>query len=237
MLVLRSLFASVLQVYTHISITLVSSLTALAADLPFLLVLAIVTVDVQSYAVIPACILLFLGILPYPGSAAGQVIARELATADLVVTSDAWRGFDGNWRLALRTWLVGAVVTIVLIANVTFYTHLASGPGSLSVPGLILSIVAIMALSVWITIHLYVYPLLLVMEPGNLLLVYRNALLLLVMYPVSTVAGAVVWIAWLALCSITGVFFAGGFLVAAAIQQNIFTRLPAVRKLETQKQA
>lgn len=233
MLLLRSLVASVLQVYTHVSITLVSSLTALAAAIPFLLVLALLTVDVQSYAVIPVCILLFLGVLPYPGSAAGQVVARELATSDLVVTSDAWRGFEGNWQPALRAWLVGAAVTIGLIANITFYTHLASMSGSLSVPGFVLSVVAITALTIWIAIHLYVYPLLLAMEPGGLLLVYRNALLLLAMYPVSSIIGAVVWVAWLALCAITGVFFAGGFLVAATIQQNLFIRLPAIRERQT----
>ena len=239
MLVLRSLFASVVQVYTHISITLVSSLIALAADLPFLLLLAIFTVDVQLYTVIPACILLFLGVLPYPGSAAGQVIARELATSDLVVTSDAWRGFEGNWRIALRAWTVGAVVMVGLIANIVFYTHLAStsDPGPLSLVAFILSGVAIGALTVWIVVHLYIYPLLLVMEQGSLLLVYRNALLLLAMYPVSSVVGAAIWVAWLALCAVTGVFFAGGFLVAATIQQNIFTRLPAVRERTMHRQA
>lgn len=237
MLVLRSLFASLVQVYTHISITLVSSLATLAAELPFLLLLAIFTVDVQSYAVIPACILLFLGVLPYPGSAAGQVIARELATGDLVVTSDAWRGFDKNWRVALRAWTVGAVVVIGLIANITFYVHLASGSGPITVIAFILSGLAIGALTVWIALHLYVYPLLLVMEPGSLLLVYRNALLLLAMYPVSSLVATLIWVGWLALCSVTGVFFAGGFLVAATIQQNIFTRLPAVRQQDTRERA
>jgi hypothetical protein len=75
------------------------------------------------------------------------------------------------------------------------------------------------------------------MEQGRILLVYRNALLLLAMYPISSVVGAAVWVAWLALCAVTGVFFAGGFLVAATIQQNIFTRLPAVRETTTHRQA
>lgn len=229
MLVLRSLAASLLQVYTHISITLVSSLTTLATFIPFLILLALVTLGVQLYLVIPLCILIFLGILPYPGSAAGQVIAHELATNDLIVTSDAWRGLDGNWQPALRAWLVGVVVTVVLIANVTFYTHLATTSGSLSVPGYVLSMAAIAALSVWVTMHLYVYPLLLAMEKPALLPTYRNALVLLALYPVTSVAGTVIWILWLALCAGTGVFFAGGFLVAATIQHNIFTRLPAVR--------
>jgi hypothetical protein len=229
MLVLRSLLASVVQVYTHISITLVSSLTALVADLPFLALLALLTLDVQYYAVIPLSILLFLGVLPYPGSVAGQLIARELALGDLIVTSDAWRGFDGNWQPALRAWLVGVAVTVGLIANIAFYTHLAAMPGSLSVPGYILSAIAIAALTVWILIHLYVYPLLLAMEERNLLLVYRNALVLLTLYPLVSLVGTVIWIVWLGVCAATGVYFAGGFLVAATIQQNIFTRLPAVR--------
>jgi hypothetical protein len=170
-------------------------------------------------------------VLPYPGSAAGQVVARELATSDLVVTSDAWRGFDGIWRPALRVWLVSIVITVGLIANVTFYTHLAGTSGSLSVLGYILSALAIGALTFWIVLHLYVYPLLLVMEQHELLLVYRNALVLVGLHPVATIVGAVIWLAWLALGASTGIFFAGGFLVGATIQQNIFTRLPAVRRI------
>lgn len=230
MLVVRSLLASLAQVYTHISITLVSSLISLAAYLPFLILLALLTLGVRSILVIPICILVFLGVLPYPGDAASQVIARELATSDLIVNSDAWKGFDGNWQPALRAWLVGIAVTVGLIANVAFYTHLATTPGSLSVPGYALSVAAIAALSVWITMHFYLYPLLLAMEDPRLLPAYRNALVLIAFYPVTSLAGALVWIVWLAVCSVTGVFFAGGYLVAAAIQQNIFTRLPAVRR-------
>jgi hypothetical protein len=229
-LVLRSLLASVLQVYTHISITLVSSLITLAADLPFLALLFLATMSVRSYVLIPLSVLLFLGVLPYPGNAAGQVIAHELATSDLIVTSDAWRGFDGNWQPALRAWLVGVVVTIGLIANVTFYTHLASGSGAYTIPGYVLSVVTIGALSLWITIHLYVYPLLLAMEEPRLLLVYRNALVLLSFHPIASILGTLIWLTWLALGAATGVFFAGGFLVAATIQHNIFTRLPLVRR-------
>jgi hypothetical protein len=67
------------------------------------------------------------------------------------------------------------------------------------------------------------------MEERNLLLVYRNALVLLTLYPLVSLVGTVIWIVWLGVCAATGVYFAGGFLVAATIQQNIFTRLPAVR--------
>jgi hypothetical protein len=98
------------------------------------------------------------------------------------------------------------------------------------VPGYVLSVAAIGALSLWLTMHLYVYPLLLVMERPALLPTYRNAVVLLALYPLTSLFGAVIWILWLSVCSATGVFFAGGFLVAATIQQNIFTRLPAVRK-------
>jgi hypothetical protein len=69
------------------------------------------------------------------------------------------------------------------------------------------------------------------MEQHELLLVYRNALVLVGLHPVATIVGAVIWLAWLALGASTGIFFAGGFLVGATIQQNIFTRLPAVRRI------
>jgi hypothetical protein len=187
---------------------------------------------VHSYAVIPVSILLFLGVLPYPGSAAGQLIARELATSDLVVTSDAWRGFEGRWQPALRLWLVGSAVSIGLIANVTFYTHLAQSTGPGQVLGFLLSMVFIAALSLWVLMHLYVYPLVLLMERTELRLVYRNALILVAVYPFSSVLGALVWLGWIALSAATGIFLAGGFLVAATIQHNIFSRLPMVRQTE-----
>lgn len=230
MLVLRSLFASLSQVYTHVSITLVSSLVALATFLPFMLLVAVFTLFIHSYAAIPISILIFLGVLPYPGCASAQVIARELATGDLVVTSDAWTGLQEHWRFALRAWIVGAVVTIGLLGNLTFYTHLALTPGSLSVPGYVLAIFFLAVLSIWLVLQFHVYPLLLIMERQDLRLVYRNALVLVGMHPVASVLGTAVWVGWLMLCAATGVFFAGGFLVAATIQQNIFTRLPAVRR-------
>ena len=148
---------------------------------------------------LPIVLLLFL--LP-PPTAGVYYYAHELSR-------DRWASFSVFWegtkKYLVKSWLVawlGALVAVILAANIWFYGGFEGG-WVIWVQAFFLSL-----LVYWIATQLYLFPMLLSLEEGKLLLAIRNAALLVVTNPLFTLLLAL--------------------LLAATIVLSVVVVLPAV---------
>ena len=200
---------------------MVANVVAVVLALPLLIVLGLVSYGAGSFAGLSLGIALLVGVLPNPVMSGLQFVARELANGDIVMLSDQWDGFRRYWAITLRAWLLSVAVTIVIVANITFYAS-AGLPPLLSVP---LRLAWLYVLLLWLAIHLYVFPLLLEQEVKRIVLAYRNALVMTVSRPGFAVVVAPLWLLLLSLASATGLVTIIGLALGAAIQQTAAARL------------
>jgi hypothetical protein len=188
-------------------------------SVPILVLVGIVSYATRSFSLIPLGVVLLIGILPNPGSAGLQALARELANREILTMGDQWRGLRHYWLLALRMWLLSSLVCTILVANATFYSRATFfGAG-------LVDFVALYLLLVWLAAHLYVYPLIVEQQDKSVLLIYRNALLMAVSRPLFTLVVFLIWIAVLAVAAATGLATVAGLALGAAIQQNAAARI------------
>jgi hypothetical protein len=218
---LRSVGAALRQVSAHFAASVVANIAVTVLSLPVLFVLGIVAFGAGSASTIALGVAVIIGVLPNPMMCGLQLLARELAHGEIIMFSDQWDGLRQYWAVALRAWLVSLPVTGLLVANIVFY---ASGPlpRVLAAP---LTLIWLYLLFFWLTMHLYIFPLLMEQEVQRVLLAYRNALVIVVSRPGFTLGVVPVWLALLLLSSVTGLAAIIGFAVGAAIQQNATARL------------
>ena len=223
---LRAVGASVAHVFTHVFASVTGNLVAAVLSIPFILAVGVVALSSRSFSLLPLGVALFVGVLPNPCTAGVHVMAHELATGGYLTFSDYWEGLRRYARPAGFAWLLSFAVTVVILGNMAFYAHSAGyATGTLRAVGLPLFLLWLFLLVIWISIHLYVFPLLIEQEVKNIRLVYRNAALMVIGRPSVVAIVMPVWIFVLTLSSITGVVTFLGLALCASIQHNTTSRL------------
>jgi uncharacterized membrane protein YesL len=174
----------------------------------------------------PLGVAFLVGVMPNPCAGGVQFVAHELAGHQFVTWRDYLEGFQRYGRAALTLWLVSVGVSAILVGNILFYAHsLGSGgpvPHGVAVPLLMLWL---SAFALWVSAHLYVFPLLLEQELKRARLVYRNALLMVVARPWTTLVVVPIWLALLVISSASGLATFIGLGLCAAIQHNAAAKL------------
>jgi hypothetical protein len=225
-LALRALGSAIAQVYSHVTAFLVGNLVAVVLSLPLVAMIGLLAWTARSFSIIPIGVAFLLGVMPNPCAGGIQFVAHELADKGPITWHDYLRGLRRYGRPALALWLVSVSVSAIILGNVVFYAvalgseHLVPHP--LAFPLLMAWLVLF---AVWVSAHLYVFPLLLTQEVRKMTLVYRNALLMVLARPSVTLIVVPVWLALLLLSSATGLATIIGLGLSAAIQHNVAARL------------
>jgi hypothetical protein len=225
-LALRALGSAIAQVYSHVTAFLVGNVIAVVLSLPLVLLIGLLAWAARSFSIIPIGVAFLVGVMPNPCTGGIQLVAHELADRGPVTWSDYLAGLRRYGRPALALWLVSVGISAVILGNAGFYaialgsSHLVPHPIALP-----LLMVWLLLFAVWVSAHLYVFPLLLTQEVGKITLVYRNALLMVLARPSVTVIVVPVWLALLLLSSATGLATIIGLGLGAAIQHNAAARL------------
>lgn len=207
MAALRTLWAALVGLYEETLVLLLGNVSALALNLPIgLLLFALITLasiglglpiiavgDDGSSTWLLVTIAWLLTLMPTPGNVALAALTRAAAGPDAPNFSTFRATLRAHWRLALRCTLVSVIVLVALIANIVFY---ASVGGWLRFA----SILWLYGMLFWLSVHMYLAPLLVHVAEPRLFDVYRRAafvalghpgysmLLLLVLLLVSFVA-------------------------------------------------
>jgi hypothetical protein len=220
-LAFRAVGSAAHQVFSHLTLSFGANVLAMLLSVPIVLALIVVAFVVHSLSVVPLGIAVLVGVLPNPACLGLQTIARELARGTGAEFGEQWQAFRAYWRIWLRTWVIAAAITLVLVLNVAFYAAQALRPAS-GVHGVAAPLFVAWALLLlfWLGIHLYVAPLLLAQTEPRALLAYRNAAVIMLSRPVASWAVILVWLGVLVFTSATALATVIGLALAACIQQN-----------------
>lgn len=223
---LRTIGAAFGQVLTHVSASLLSNLVAVALAVPLVFGIGAVAFGTRSFSLVPLGVALLVGILPNPCTAGVQAVAHELAAGGDVSFRDHWRGFKRYGRPAALAWLASLLVTAVILGNLAFYARaVGSGTGALHAIAPVLFLVWLIPCTLWVAMHLYVFPLLIEQDVKSIRLVYRNAALMALARPLTLLAVLPIWLFLLLVSSTTGLVTFIGLALSAAIQHNVTARL------------
>jgi uncharacterized membrane protein YesL len=118
--------------------------------------------------------------LPTPGNVALSGLALTAAGPDAPRFGQFRASLRAHWRLALRCFLVSTVVLAALVANIYFYAVLSSGWLRF------ISIVWLYGALFWLSLHLYLVPLLVYVSEPRLLDLYRRAAFVALGHPAYT---------------------------------------------------
>lgn len=218
---LRVVGSSCRQVFSHLALSFGGNVLAMLLSLPIVAVSILVAFFVHSLSLVPLGIALLVGALPNPACMGLQTLARELARGNTADFGEQWQGLRTYWRVSLRAWLLAAAITLVCVLNVAFYARQAANPAaSLHAVAAPLSLVWAFVLLLWLGVHLYVAPLLLAQAEGRVLLAYRNAAVIMLSRPVSSLTVSLIWLGALVFTSATALATIIGLVLAACIQQN-----------------
>jgi hypothetical protein len=225
-LALQALGSAVAQVYSHVTAFLLGNLVAVVLSLPLVLLIGLLAWAARSFSIIPLGVAFLLGVMPNPCAGGIQFVAHELADKGPITWRDYLHGLRRTARPAFTLWLVSVAISATILGNAAFYAVALGSDGlvphSIALPILVIWL-AIFA--VWVSAHLYVFPLLLTQEVAKLTLIYRNALLMVLARPLVTVIVVPVWLGLLLLSSATGLATIIGLGLGAAIQHNVAARL------------
>ena len=108
-------------------------------------------------------------LLPTPANVALGALTRSAAGPDVPRFADFSHSLTTHWRLAVRCSLLSLLVTVALVGNVYFYVALASGWLRFA------SIVWLYGLLFWLSVHLYLVPLVVHVAEPRLVDLYRRA--------------------------------------------------------------
>jgi hypothetical protein len=214
------------QLWVRLGAFALANLFAIALSLPVLVLLAIAAYLAQALHLAPFAIVILLGILPNPFMAGLQFMARELAQDDLLSLRDQWQGFRQCARSAAILWVPSIALTALIIFEVTFYFSASgAGGGSFHLLNLILGFLWAFVLLFWLSIHLYVFPLLIEDDEKRIWSTYRDSVVIAVSRPLYTSIVSLTWLAILFVSSVTGLAAVMGLALGALIQQNTFAVL------------
>jgi hypothetical protein len=225
-LALRALGSAIAQVYSHVTVFLIGSAIAAVLSLPLVLVIGLLAWAARSFSIIPLGIAFLIGVLPNPCTGGIQFIAHELAGHQFITWRDYLDGLRRYGPPALGLWLLSLGISVVILVNTVFYLRALGSttpiPHTVAFPLLAIWLVVF---AIWVSAHLYVFPLLLEQEVKKFILVYRNALLMVLARPWVTIIVVPVWLALLLMSSATGLVTIIGLGFAAAIQHNAAAKL------------
>lgn len=214
------------QVLTHVTASLLANVLATLLSAPIIIAVGAVAYGTRSLSLLPLGVALLAGILPNPGAAGLHAVAREFSTSGYATFSEHWNGLRAYFWPALRAWLVSLVVTTLIAANVVFYVRsVGSSSKVLRVLAPELLFAWLLVLLVWLAIHLYVFPLIIIQDVKSLRLIYRNAFMMGLARPGATACVVAIWVTLLLLGSVTGLLTFVGLALCAAIQHNATAKL------------
>jgi MFS family permease len=203
-----------------------ANLIGVALALPMVVLVGIAGYLVHAFHLLPFAIVILLGILPNPFTAGVQFMGHQLAQDDVLSLEDQWEGLRQYSAFAVRLWLPSIALTALIIFEVTFYiTASSTGKGSFHIVSLLLGIFWAYVLVFWLSIHLYVFPLLMEQDERKVWTTYRNAVIISVSRPVFTSIVALLWIAVLFIGSVTGLALVIALALGALLQQNALAHL------------
>jgi uncharacterized membrane protein YesL len=168
----RTLWLALVSFYEQTLVLVGGNLAALALNAPIglaLMLLALPFVSTDDAQLVAVLIAWLLPFLPTPGNVALVGLTRVGAGADVPRFEDFRVALRAHWRLALRCFAISLVITSVLVANVFFYVAFGEGWVRLA------SIVWLYATVFWLSLHLYLVPLLVHVQQPRTLDLYRRA--------------------------------------------------------------
>jgi uncharacterized membrane protein YesL len=183
---LRTLWKALVGLYEETLVLVLGNLAALALNLPLGLALFLIGLPfagtgdggiAQWLLVTIAWMLLFL---PTPGNVALSGLALVAAGTDAPRFAQFRTSLRAHWRLALRCLLLSLIVLVALMANVYFYAVLSSGWLRF------ISIIWLYGTLFWLSLHLYLVPLLVYVSEPRLVDLYRRAAFVALGHPAYT---------------------------------------------------
>jgi uncharacterized membrane protein YesL len=195
MAALRTLWKALVGLYEETLVLVLGNVTAVVLNVPIALALFLIGLPfagtgggaadgstdggvAQWLLVVIAWMLLFL---PTPGNVALSGLALVAAGPDVPRMAHFRATLRAHWRLALRCSLLSLVVLIALLANVYFYAVLSSGWLRF------VSIVWLYGAFFWLSLHLYLVPLLVYVSEPRLIDLYRRAAFVALGHPAYTI--------------------------------------------------
>jgi uncharacterized membrane protein YesL len=176
----RTLWAALVSFYEETLVLVAGNLAAIGLNLPIGLVLFLLIVPFLSTSDelqaqwLAAVIAWLIAFLPTPGNVALAGLTRIAAGPDVPRFNELTQALKTHWRRALGMSAVSIVITAVLVGNVYFYAAFGDGWVRL------VSIVWLYATVFWLSLHIYLVPLLVhVSEPRATDLYKRSAFIAL----------------------------------------------------------
>ena len=186
MAALRTIWAALVSLYDETLVLVMSNVAWLVLNVPLFLILLAVALPLggdttqggaQWLMIVCAWLLL---VLPTPGGVALAAVAAVAAGPNAPQMRIFWSALRQHWRLALACFLASTVIAVALLANAYFYAVFSTGWLRF------VSIIWLYASVFWLSVHMYVLPLLVHIGEPRLLDVYRRAALLALGHPLYT---------------------------------------------------
>jgi uncharacterized membrane protein YesL len=186
----RTVWRALVGLYEETLVLLVGNVAALALNLPIGLVVFLIATLVSVFFGIPivaegeeaspswllVAIAWLTTFMPTPGNVALAGLTRVAAGPDAPSFAIFRATLRAHWRLALRCTLLSWVVLLALIGNVVFY---ASVGGWLRFA----SILWLYGTLFWLSLHIYLAPLVVHVAEPNLLNLYKRAAFIALGHP------------------------------------------------------
>jgi uncharacterized membrane protein YesL len=183
MAALRTLWAALVGLYEDTLPLVGGNLAALALNLPLGALLFVVGLPLGPLLGQPqpgseenggvqwlvAIIAWLMPLMPTPGNAALAGLAQVAAGPDVPRFEQVKRSLHRHWRLALRCTLVSIVVLVALAWNVAFYLTVSTGWLRFA------SILWLYGTLFWLSLHLYLLPLMVHVGEPRLFDLYKRA--------------------------------------------------------------
>jgi uncharacterized membrane protein YesL len=179
----RTLWIALVSLYEETMVLVGGNWVALALNLPIglaLFLLALPFVDAQDELQaqwVAAIIAWLLPFLPTPGNVALAGLTRVAAGPDVPRFAELKASLRQHWRLALRCSAVSLLITTILTANVFFYAVFGEGWVRLA------SILWVYATMFWLSLHLYLVPLMVHVAQPRAVDLYRRAAFIALGHP------------------------------------------------------
>lgn len=186
----RTIWMTIVGFYEETLALLGGNVVALTLNVPiglvlFLLVLPFIATDEESVQWLAAIIAWLIAFLPTPGNVALAGLTREAAGPDVPRFQELKISLRSHWKLALRCSAISLVVTSVLVANIYFYAAFGDGWVRLA------SIVWVYATVFWLSVHIYLVPLIVHVHQPRTVDVYRRAAFIALGHPGYSIVLAV----------------------------------------------
>jgi uncharacterized membrane protein YesL len=151
--------------------------------------------DEQGDLVLPLMLTgLLVLLLPGPGSLGLHSIAAVMARRDSPTWSQFIDGIRGNVGLGLKLFLISLIVTVILAVNMFFY--LAAQPEWLKLASVLFAYL----LLYWLSMQLYLGPLVVMVGERRLFALYRRAAMLVLAHPIYTLVLLIALLLLLLIC-------------------------------------